>query len=528
MKRLMTLSLIGLAAVALTACTEDESELWKTQLDIAGPYTGSTGFAYVDRKTEEVVLVSPEGTESDVAIDVRRAPTGDAPGESYVSQDGSTLFTLNQGSETLQLTSFEDGSTEQVELGAAFDRLIIDPEGEWTIAYFSGVADNQIIARNLNAIALVDLRGGTPEVTPLTLSSRPLGIVFAPKFALGGGEQRLAAVLSQSEVTVLDLLADDADDQLREVPLTISEADTQRLPRQVAFDVTPSEQNPDVVSLYVLTTQSRDVTQIEIAPGGASARKFAVSVNQLAAGNFPGTMELVELPDKGTRLLVADSQQPEFTVIDVATSASATFDLPMAGPATQLQSYVTTVEQEGQDIPEIRVLASNPNSSIVAVIRPEFIPLEGDEPALGRSVEALRLELAPTRIEFSDAQPDRAIAFHSGLSSGFSLLDLRKNNDIPIQGGSLNDLWFDGQNAYVIYSGLAALSVVGPEGNPLNFEMAARANRVFVDPEGAILVQHDGTEGIFSVLDGSEPTAANQRYYSHVFFEDIFQWELEQ
>ncbi len=520
--------LLALLVSLFAACGEEESELWQQGFDIAGPYTGSAGLAYVDRKKGEVIVVSPEGSGSDVSIDVRRTALGEEPGLSYVSHDEATLYTLNEGSETLQLTSFVDGSSETIELGAAFDRLVIDEEGEFLLAHFSGVANNQIIARNLNAVAIIDLRGGANSVTPLTLSSRPEGIVFAPKFATEAGEQRLAAVLSRSEVTVLDLLADDVDDQLREVPLTISEADLERLPQQVLFDVTPSEQNPDVVSLYVRTTQSRDITQIEIAPGTGSNRKFAVSVNQLAAGNSPGTMALVELPEKGTRLLVADTQSPRFTVIDVATSASATFQLPMATPATAITPYTTTVESEGGDIPEVRALAWNPGSSIVTIIRPEYVPLEGDEPALGRSVEALRLELAPSRVEFSEAQPDRAIAFHTGVTSGFSLLDLRKNNDIPIQGGSLNDLWFDGQNAFVIYNGLAALSVVGPEGNPLNFEIPARASSVFVSSEGPILVQHNKEEGIFTVLDGVEPTPENQRYYSHVFLADIFGWELDQ
>jgi hypothetical protein len=507
-------------------CTEDESELWQQGFDIQGPYTGSTGFAYVDGKNEEVIMVSPSNADG-LSIDVRRTPTGDSPGASYVSHDSNALYTLNDESETLTITSFAEADSQEIELGAAFDRLVVDPEGEFLITYFSGVANNQIIARNLNAVAIIDLRATPNTVTPLTLSSRPEGILFAPKFTVEAGGQRLAAVLSRSEVTVLDLLADNPEDQLREVPLTISEADLERLPQQVLFDVTPSEQNPDVVSLYVRTTQSRDITQIEIAPGTGSARKFAVSVNQLAAGNSPGTMALVELPGKGTRLLVSDSAQARFTVIDVATSASATFDLPMGAPASQIVPYVTTVESDEGDVPEVRALAWNPSSSIVTIIRPEFIPLEGDQPALGRSVEPLRLSLAPSRIEFSEGDSDRAIAFHSGVTSGFSILDLNKNNDIPIQGGSLNDLWFDGQNAFVIYTGLAALSVVGPEGNPLNFEMPERAQKIFVSENG-ILVQHNRQEGIFSVLDTVEPTPENQRYYSHVFLQDILQWELGQ
>ena len=107
MKRWITLLVLGLLAASV-GCTEDESELWQQGFDIDGPYTGTTGLAYVDRKNQEVVLLSPQG--DDLTLDVRRAKLGDDPGASYVSHDEATLYTLNEESETLSLTSFEDGA----------------------------------------------------------------------------------------------------------------------------------------------------------------------------------------------------------------------------------------------------------------------------------------------------------------------------------------------------------------------------------------------------------------------------------
>jgi hypothetical protein len=237
-------------------------------------------------------------------------------------------------------------------------------------------------------------------------------------------------------------------------------------------------------------------------------------------------MLLLELPG-GTRLLAVDATAPRFTLVDVTSGESATFDLPMTAPATELAVFDTTIEVDGEPQPETRVLAYSTNSPLVSVIRPETIAVAGDEPTLGRSVEAIRLERTPSRIELAEGQPDRAIVFHDGASAGFTILDLRKNNDIPIQGGTLRDVHFDGTFAYAVFQTLNNFTIFGLDGHPTNFELPASGVDVFLDVEDELLlIRHNDPSGTFTVLDATEPTPQNARVYENVFLHELLDQEI--
>lgn len=88
--------------------------------------------------------------------------------------------------------------------------------GEFLVLSFSGDDNENVVARNLNEIGVVSLAGGEPVFT--TLSTRANSFSFAPPFQLDGESQRIMAVLADDEITVFDLLADNDEDRLREVP----------------------------------------------------------------------------------------------------------------------------------------------------------------------------------------------------------------------------------------------------------------------------------------------------------------------
>lgn len=523
-------TLFGLVAigVAVSACGPEPPERWFEPLDFR-PLDVGDRQVFVSTAAQRAVALDPVRDGDEIRLDISVQPVGTEAGSAAVSTDGRNYYVIDEENEVLGIVDSTSGERTEVELDSAFDRIAVDPQGEFLVLYFSGDSDRNIVARNLNEIGVVDLRAATPTAEFLTLASRPQSIAFAPPFTMDGADQRMGAILSANEVTVVDFeeLAE-PEDALREVPLTVSEADQVKTPRDVQFDVTPEEGEEDVIRVYVLASGSSDITEITVQPSvlEESPRKLDLAVNQLAAGQNPRAMRLLELP-AGSRLLAIDGRQPRFTIVDVASGEGATFDLPITAAATSLEVFNTTIEENGETVPETRVLAFTPNSSLVAVIRPETIAVAGDEPTLGRSVEAIRLERRPSRIELAEEQPDRALVFHTGAQAGFSILDLRKNNDIPIQGGTLRDVHFDGTFAYATFQTLSNFTVFGLDGHPTNFDLPEPGLDIFLDVEDELLlVRHQDPSGMFTVLDANEPTPENARVYRGVFTHELLDQEL--
>ncbi len=527
-------TLLATAAI-LAACGDDASDTWDEPLRVSEPIRTGGDMLFVNRTFEQVYRLQPQRSGDEIDLNVERLATGPNPGTHALSADGSQLFVVNQNTrdEDASLSVFdataETFSAKTVGLDSAYDRLSVDPEGEFLLLSFTGDSGD-FIARNLNELGIVDLRDDIADDETAefeTLSSRARGIVFAPKFELGGSEQRLAAALSPSEITIVDLLADDVDDRLREVPLTVSQAEQVRTPTEAVFDVTPSETMPNTVSLYALTDTGQDITHITIQPSvrEGESRKFDLSVNQLAAGQRPVDMELLDLGDQGKRLIAIDGNRPEFTLIDIQSGESSTFDLPMTAPAEDLLVYQTSDDGE----PETRVLAWSSRSALVSVIRPESIAISDDAPTLGRSVEAIRLEAAPSNVELDESgAQERAIARHAGFDAGLTVLNLHTNRAVPIQGASPGDIFFGTSYAYGVFRGEPYFGVFDLQtGHPTPVRLPKEGESIHLDDDDElIVVQHGDPTGSFTLLNASTPNADNARVFEDVFLGDLFAQEL--
>ncbi|QDG51967.1 hypothetical protein FIV42_14835 [Persicimonas caeni] len=530
------LTVLLLSAALLGACGDDDhSEEWDNSLRVGQPLRANGDLLFVNENLQQVVRLQPKRSGEEIDLEIDRASTGADPGARALSADESQLFVVNEeldeqgASLSVYDLSGESLSAQTVGLDSAYDRLSVDPEGEFLLLSFTGGGGN-FVARNLNELGIVDLRDGIAddeEASFQTLSNRPRDIIFAPKFTLDGSEQRLAASLAESEVTIIDLLAEDEANRLREVPLTISQADQVRTPTQAIFDVTPEESMPNTVSLYLLTDTGQDITHVAIQPSirQDANRKFDISVNQLAAGNNPARMKLLELDEQGSRIIAIDQNRPEFTMIDVQSGESSTFDLPMTAPAEDLLVYQTSVDGE----PETRVLAWSSRSPLVSVIRPESIAISDDTPTLGRSVEAIRLKAAPSRVQLDEeTNGERAIVHHAGLGAGFTVLNLRTNRAVPIQGASLGDIYFGQVYAYGVFRGEPYFGLFDLEtGHPTAFELPKEGERIYLDGEDELLVvQHADRTGSFTLLNATNPIPENAKVFNDIFLENLFGQEL--
>lgn len=526
---MFALCVSGFAGLASTGCQEPEyRQQWDESYDISAPFRAKDGaMVYIHRSFGQIIRVQPAKINGKVEILHDRIRIDGDLQQGLLNGDGTALFVMDGDKKLhrVDLSNPDEMSVDSVDLASAYDRMVLDPEEEFLLMSFndSSQSSAKIIVRNLNEVAIVDLRAAEMDARFVTLSNRALDFEFAPSFELGGESRRLVAALSNSEVTIVDLLAEDDLNALREVPLTLSEAEAIKRPEQAVFDVTPDESLPDTINLYVKTTQGTDITQISVQPSVRqdSAYTFDISVNQLAAGASPGKIAVLELPGRGTRLLALNRATPEFTLVDVASGESASFTLPMTKAATEFLTY-TASRQAGEDATEeIRILAYSQDSPVVSVIRPETISIGGDQPTLGRSVEAIRLERNPSSIDYdAEAAANRAVVFHGGYSGGFTILDLEANRDLPIDGYSLNDVLFDGLYAY---GTLASSNLVAFEldtGHPTAFDLPYQAQSLTLDvSEGVLLLDAGEPEGSFIALDAEEPTPENAQVHQAIFLE---------
>jgi hypothetical protein len=533
LKKTMLPVLIGLS---LTACPSyEQDDGWRERLYVEPLMQTSDEMLYINRSLGELIRVRGVRDAGDPGLEIEHVALGSRPGVSAQSADGSELYVVNVGDRNLSIISMGDKlETRTVKLSSSYNRIDVDPAGEFLLLSFSDepIDDpRQQIARNLNQVGIVDLRAANPTASVVTLASRARQFVFAPPFELGGQRQRFVAALADSEVTLLDLLAPaNSEDQLREVPLTLTEAEQVRRPIQAIFDITPSEELPDTGLLYVLTENAADITQVSIQPSldDEAPLKFDISVNQLAAGSTPGQMALLNLP-QGERLIALDRVSPRFTLVDTTSGEGATFDLPMSVPGTTLMPYTATRREGGMPAPELRVLVTNPLSTLVSIIRPETIAIAGDQPTLGRSVDVIRLEGRPERVEMNTGGgQERAIVFHPGFDGGFTVLNLRENRDIPIQGQSLAAIEFSGDLGVGLFSNASYLGVFElANGNPEVFELERPGLRLAVDEaDDLIVVQLQDGYGRFVVLDANDPTPDSARTYQNVFLDRLFDKEL--
>lgn len=526
MRGVITMAAVAAALLVTVGCGVQPHPGWDEPLEPQGPAMMSEAMVFLDQSFEELIVVRSEIRDEQSHLNVERVATGESPSRMQVSADGSELYVLNDKPRTLSI--FEVGAEsverEDVVLESAYDVITVDPEGEFVLLSNSGQARDDVVVQNLNEVGIVDLRGGEPEARFMSLPSRAQNLEFMPPFELGGESQRLAVALADSEVTLVDLTATEAYDQWRRIPLTISQADSLRTPTQVVVDVNSGGDGPEKVSLFVLTQNDNDVTEIVVQQSirEDQHRKFDISVNQLAAGQSPGRISMLTLPE-GRRLLALDRQQPRFTLVDVSSGESATFSLPLSRPATELITFTAEVAGDPGRT-EKKVLVYAQDSTLVAVISPETIALGSETPSTGQTVHAIRMAAAPSTIRMDETgESNRAVALHAGGSDGFTVLNLQTNTEIPLRGNSLSEVVFDSTWAYGIFGNSPHMVRVDmASGHTRVFELPARARALYLSPDrDSVMVRHDGKAGRFTVLPVASPTPQDARLYENVFLTNV-------
>ncbi len=526
--------ILVMVAVALivAGCGKEPNPGWDEPLEPVGPVMMEHGMVYLDQAFEELIVLRPQVEDEQAQLEIDRVETGALPVQMEPSASGRSLYVINRDEQTLSVFDIgsEDIERSDVDIDGVYDQITVDPEGEFILLSHSGNAPDAIV-QNVNEVGIIDLRGGVPQqIEVVTLPTQADNLKFMPPFQLDGTSERLVVAMATNEVSVLDLNATEDYDRVRRAPLTISQADELE-PTDVVFNP-PSSERPDHASLFILDASSDDVTEIVLQPSTREDehRRLALTFNQLAAGNQPHRIAVLELnlddERRTKRLFALDGQQPQFSLIDVDSGESVTFDLPMSSPADGMEVF--SMEVPGESRVEKRVLVYSRDSELVAMIRPESIAVGSDTPTLGRTIEEMRLSATPSQIIMAGgANPDRAVALHSGGQEGATVLNLAANQNWWLSGFNPSQMVLDGRTAYGIFGNTSHLVRVNLEsGQTTSFELPDRGRSLFLSPDKeSILVRHDGVDGRFTILPRATLLPDNARLFEHVFLHGVLDYE---
>jgi hypothetical protein len=399
-----------------------------------------------------------------------------------------------------------DGALRSYPLGNPFDSLAQSDDGRYAFLFKQEGAGGRLLD-NPNEVAIVDLALAPDDDGAITLRTlrsfgdSPLAVVFSPPMQIVGEERRLAVVLSQTNVTLIDL------DHLDRIETTVqlsSPGGGAIAPTQVLF-------NPDAPEIYVRGAGSDDVFVFNLGerpPGGdadedeGAHNDFRPFIDQLGIGGRPSDMALYP-GDDGARLLVlADGSRA--AVVSAGTSEVTSVELPQSASNALLFTGSSPRDRESK---ERALLYQDGGEALM------FLDLSDLEARGTRNLEVLALDRPITKLVPMPAQ-QRLLLLHG--DQGVSLLDLEGRTISPITSSAvLNDALFDGERGRLW---------VAPPGQPFVglLELATgETPEVLLDADvsaivpmfdaGHVVVLHASTVGHLTVLDAARPTRDSAR-----------------
>lgn len=330
-------ALWALLLLAGTACGGRDKS-WGQRFS-QGEMVGLTGSAaIVDRNRNEVMMLTSPGEGQ---LDVSRLGIGKNVVRALPSQGRDKLFVLTSGiqprlhedDERPQLIVFDGGTRprelQRFELGDPLEGLVLDPEGEWAVAFDAGG-----VVVNPNELILIDLTDPNADPLPRTIRStggHPERLTFTSALEVpGSGRHRLLVVETAQDVVVLDL-ADPEGPEIS-VPLPETASGATAVPAGVVFHDGLPDDDSDAYLAVRFANDANVLTLRLDAPRGSAA--LSLTPNLLDAGSLPSVLDFVQT-DAGLRLAVLLPNETAALLFDPETSRSerVDFDHPYSGIA---------------------------------------------------------------------------------------------------------------------------------------------------------------------------------------------------
>lgn len=399
------------------------------------------------------------------------------------------------------------GKTVKYQYDSAFDAMVQSSDGNYAFLFFNADSSSRSgsLLFNPNQVAIIDLvhEEAKPAVRALkSFGSSPHAAAFSPPMTINGRERRLAVVLFDAEIAILDLEhAADVENYPAYVVGLAQAGSKGIVTEQVLFSETAAK-------IYVRAQGSNDVYVVTLAPApaGSSANDFKPSVNQLEAGVGPTDMALYAGDQGEARLLVASPGSQEALVID-ADSSNVT-SIPLPRPAQRIRLFEGRKPLEAESKP--RALLYSLNDDAVT-----FLDLAGIEDRRTQNVELLSVPAYYSRL--LPLEGNVTMLLHQG--TGLSLLDLEDRTVSEIAGPNLldavpdptlNKLWLAPNDD----SGRLGFLEL-PSFNPAEVRVGDPIRGLVTVPSATkprVVVTHDSTVGHATVLDGKDPSNLDRAF----------------
>ncbi len=512
----MALSL-GALALSLGACP-DRPEVLDQPLATLGPAASAQTLTWVDTNAAEALVVDLSGAE----LAVRHVTVGRDPAALTARNARPEVLVLSRGSRgepgvapspgTLTAIPAAGGAARTYTVGSPFNAVSQTDDGRYAVAHYLPSATSGRLLFNPNEIAVVDLDAPPSDANPARRTVRSFGgvpnaVAFSPPMPVNGTPRRLAVVLSDAYVTLLDL----TNPQRSEITvrLTLPEDPRAIRPAQLLFD-------PDQSTVYVRAEASNDIYALRlvpVTPDGPAANDFRPTINQLAAGRNPSDMALIG-EASARRLLVVSPGSRDARVIDAR--ANTTVTVPLDAAANKILLFTAASPRDPAAAPRALLYATGGLASAVS-----FLELTDLDARRGQNVETVQLQRA---VQHALPLPERGAVMLDHASNGatgqLSLLDLSRRTvspifaEVPLDGATFDSdrqrLWVAPRTAARV--GYVTLSNFGPGevrlDEPVDGVIPLPASG---SVPGRVVALHAAPGGSLTVLDAASPRRETAR-----------------
>ena len=492
---------IGLlaAALCLGGCDEASSPL-NERLDLLAPHAINDHVVFIDKKGAQAFVVNVTDAELNTSPSRVALPQGVRSATSRNGHSDQLLIlaagagATSESPERAALTVLDSsGIAESYEFDSTFNVLSQSSDGRFVILSYSENATSESMLFNPLEIAIIDLdvpfaEGTNPRLRTLrSFGDSPKKVIFSPEMTITGETRRLAVVLFDRDVALLDL----GDTTLPDITVPVSESRSLGL-SQVEFDTVEGQ-------IYLRGDSSDDIYVLSlVVPDASRVNAFQPSRTQLDGGSNPEDIALYRTGDDESRVISVSSFTA--TIIDAGTSRTYPIGLDSAASRVLLFNGESPFDANLEE----RALFYKPGSQSLS-----FLDLDDAEERGHRNLQTLT-GLQGSYSKLIPLADNTALLIHTG--TGLSLLDMDERTVTPIGSSqSLGDATFDAahQTLWLAPQGsntIGFLDLTNSHPGEVALDDTID-NFVMVPSETApkLVLTHDTNLGYMTILNASDP-----------------------